>query len=276
VQSNRLSVEKIHIVTIHGKERVIGPMLENKLEVQTSVIRNLNTDKFGTFSGEIERKDPPLITLRKKIEAAYELTGHSIIVGSEGSFGSHPALFMLPADEEWVMLKDFERDLEIVGRHLTEETNFSGDAVSSIRELEEFCERVKFPSHGLILKLEDKIHKDLERDSLFELVTHAQARKIKVNIETDMRADRNPTRMKAIGKATDNLIERLKSNCPQCNSPGFWITDVVPGLPCKLCGLPTKSIQSFIYTCKNCNHKEIRANPEKTSEEPMYCNYCNP
>ena len=40
-------------------------------------------------------------------------------------------------------------------------------------------------------------------------------------IETDMRAFKNPTRMEAIEKATENLIENIQSECPKCQSPGF-------------------------------------------------------
>jgi len=271
--------KKIHIVTIHGKEKVIGPLLEERLQVRAGVIRSLNTDEFGTFSGEIERSDPPVVTLRKKIIAAHQLTGHSVIVGSEGSFGSHPAFFMLAADEEWVMLKDFDNDIEIIGRYLTEETNFSGETIASLEQFRRFCDHVRYPSHGLILKLGDdqqEMYKDLPPESLEEMISSALENNVTVYIETDMRADRNPTRMHAIGHATVNLLERIASTCPECAMPGFWIKEVVPGLPCRVCNSPTKSIKSYIYRCDHCNYAENRANEKKSKEEPMYCDFCNP
>ncbi|MEJ2003879.1 MAG: hypothetical protein P8X57_02720 [Cyclobacteriaceae bacterium] len=277
--SSHLSSRLILIATMHGKEKVIGPLLENGSGIRTGLIEGLDTDKFGTFSGEIPRKDSPVETLRKKIEAAREVSGHPVIVGSEGSFGSHPAMFMLPANEEWVMLRDFERGLEIIGRHLTEETNFGGEALSSLEELDSFCERSGFPSHSIILKLgesEGKILKDLNKEELYTITEDALKKGIIVKAETDMRADRNPTRLRSIGKATANLIERLKSVCPECQLPGYWITKVIPGLPCKLCGSPTNSIKSYVYSCRSCSHEDTIPNPGKKVEEPLYCDFCNP
>ena len=92
-----------------------------------------------------------------------------------------------------------------------------------------------------------------------------------------MRAIYNPTRMKTIKKATENLISKLNSLCPDCNSPGFWITEALKGLPCSNCGLPTKSIKTHKYECKQCFLHLNKDYPDnKYTEEPMYCDFCNP
>tara|TARA_Y100001933_G_scaffold213931_1_gene219771 strand:+ start:29826 stop:29957 length:132 start_codon:yes stop_codon:yes gene_type:complete len=41
---------------MHGKERVIGPILSRSLGLVGSPAAGIDTDKFGTFSREIERQ----------------------------------------------------------------------------------------------------------------------------------------------------------------------------------------------------------------------------
>ena len=43
------------IAAMHGKERVIGPILSRSLGLVGSPAAGIDTDKFGTFSREIER-----------------------------------------------------------------------------------------------------------------------------------------------------------------------------------------------------------------------------
>jgi hypothetical protein len=44
------------IATMHGKEKVIAPLLVKALGVKIIVPENFDTDLYGTFSGEIEGK----------------------------------------------------------------------------------------------------------------------------------------------------------------------------------------------------------------------------
>lgn len=41
------------IATMHKKEQVISPILEKQLGVYCKTTTNLNTDNFGTFTGEL-------------------------------------------------------------------------------------------------------------------------------------------------------------------------------------------------------------------------------
>ena len=86
------------VATKHGKEKVIAPILERSLGVKVLSTTNLDTDRFGTFSGEVERKGTPLEVARAKCEAALKLTGADLAVASEGSFGPHPELFFAAAE----------------------------------------------------------------------------------------------------------------------------------------------------------------------------------
>ena len=42
-----------------------------------------------------------------------------------------------------------------------------------------------------------------------------------VYTETDMRSVFNPTRINVIEKANEQLVEKIKSVCPNCKIPGF-------------------------------------------------------
>jgi hypothetical protein len=99
----------------------------------------------------------------------------------------------------------------------------------------------------------------------------------KVYLETDMRAHYNPTRMKNIAKATSNLLRKIKNNCPQCNIPGFDITQRIKGLPCAMCGMPTTLIHSVIYQCQKCSCSQEKLFPDDIDfADPGQCMYCNP
>jgi hypothetical protein len=83
--------------------------------------------------------------------------------------------------------------------------------------------------------------------------------------------------MTVIEKTTQKLVQKIKSTCPQCQMPGFGITDTKKGLECSLCGSPTNSTLSYIYTCQHCQFTKEEMYPHnKTAEDPMYCDYCNP
>ena len=72
----------------------------------------------------------------------------------------------------------------------------------------------------------------------------------------------NPSRMTVIKNATKHLLDKINSCCPQCDTPGFVITNAKTGLTCSLCDAPTKSTLSFIYGCKKGKYNREK-NPNK-------------
>ena len=270
------------VATRHGKEKVIQPVLERGLGVQCFVTQNLDTDQFGTFSGEIPREGSPIEALRKKCLYAMELTGADLAVASEGSFGPHPQVYMIPANEEWLILMDKVNDLEIIVRELSTSTNFNGQLVTSIEALKQFAASASFPAHALILKDDKESGHDVVKgiqDAV--LLQNEFERMVKtyhqVYVETDMRAMFNPMRMQVIAAAAEKLVDRIKHTCPACGTPGFDVIKVIPGLPCAACSSPTRSPRSYLYGCAKCSFQEEMLFPnKKEKEDPMYCDYCNP
>ena len=270
------------IASMHRKEEVLKPLLEQGLGITVQVAEGLNTDLLGTFSGEVARLADPLSTARKKCELALDLSGCDLALASEGSFGPHPAAFFLPANEEWLLLVDRKNKLEIHTRHLSLETNFSGQEFHSIEELEAFASKVGFPSHGLILRKSKEelagMHKGITDPTLLRKAAVQLLESQKSGyVETDMRAMFNPSRMQIIGETAQLLLQKLNSHCPSCQFPGFSVTSAEPGLPCSLCGTPSSAALAHLLVCSHCQYEAKVSFPHgKKTEDPQYCQVCNP
>ncbi len=260
----------------------MAPVLEERLGVSCLVPDDLDTDRFGTFSGEIERRDDPRTTAGRKCDLAMELTGCTLAIASEGSYGPHPAIPWLPAGEEWVVLVDRQRGWRFSERILTRQTNFQGREITSREDLAAFAQAVGFPDHGIILRAAPGDTRDLikgicRQEDLDRYMEDLMRRHGKVFAETDMRALFNPTRMQQIRLVTESLVSRILQGCPHCGLPGFGVTGHIPGLPCSLCGLPTRAVLSQVLSCDHCGHREERPRSDgRTREDPMYCDHCNP
>ena len=210
-----------------------------------------------------------------------QASGCDLALASEGSFGMHPTAFFAPCNEEYVLLVDKMHQLEIAARVLSTDTNFNGDFVQSKDELEKFASRAGFPEHGLILRNAKDSTLFIKKgiitwQTLIKYFSVALDLYGGAYVETDMRAMYNPKRMEVIRQATDSLVKRALTECPRCDTPGFGITGAEPGLPCSLCGFPTKTVLHFKHSCNKCGFSQKIKNTEKAFEEPTYCNYCNP
>lgn len=273
---------KLVVATKHEKDKVIAPLVEKELSVICFVPADFDTDILGTFTGEVERKDDSITTLRNKCKLALKQTGCDLAVGNEGSFGPHPTIPFARADDELMMLYDKLNGIEIIERELSLETNFDGCEIGSEQALLKFADKVKFPSHGIILKKSKNDFSVVLKGITSEEGLLAGFQQIKLTngtayAETDMRAMYNPTRMGIIRKATEKLIKKTNSLCPQCAKPGFGVVEAVKGLPCDRCGLPTRSTLKQIYRCQKCNFQMEEEFPfGKQVEDPQYCYYCNP
>ena len=271
------------LATMHNKEIVISPPLEQELGFKVTVPHNFNTDRFGTFTRDVNRVGDQLQAARKKASAAMELTGLDVGIASEGSFGSHPSIPFLPSNLEIVVLIDRQNKLEIVGHFRTSNIRVQGQKVETPEEALVVARSWGFPDKGVIARLSEKnnkhIYKNIKTFDELEKVSKLLLSKWFVKsifLETDMRAHRCPDRMASIKMATFDLIKNCKSLCPNCYTPGFVIVDTIKGLPCVQCHLPTDLVKEIIYSCLKCSYKESRPVIEKIYAEPGECQWCNP
>ncbi|MBI1338770.1 hypothetical protein GC169_00975 [bacterium] len=273
------------LATMHGKERVIRPLLEGGLGLEVVLPNGFDTDRFGTFSREIERTGSQLDAARAKIEAAFEHDRHAkVAIASEGSFGPHRQIFFAPVGREIVVMRDRESGLELIGHYADLSTNFAHATVETVEAATDFAQRIGFPRHGLIViglsggnPAPDRfLRKEIETPGeLAAAVADALALCGAAHVETDMRAHRNPTRMRAIKRATIDLVRRYRSSCPRCARPGFCVTERLAGLPCAWCGAPTNALSADVFACEGCGHR-IERPFEAATADPGQCNSCNP
>jgi hypothetical protein len=269
------------LLTKHAKEEAIAPRFARALGAQVAVIDTFDTDTLGTFTREIPRFGNQLDAARKKAELAIEMSGCPLGLGSEGSFAPGP--FGLGSfNLEVITLVDRVRGLEITGA-IRELGHQASGTFETWDALADFAQKMKFPSHALILRPNDesdpRICMDLtDREKLraaFDECLKLSDRGA-VFVESDLRAHRNPTRMENIGAARENLIARMIRFCPACEAPGFGLSRLESGLPCSWCGNPTNDWKAEEFRCVSCTHIESRPRQDLTAADPGHCPLCNP
>lgn len=262
----------------------MSSIFHRKLGIQLYRCESVDTDKFGTFTGEIARNDTMLETARKKAREAVRQSGCTIGLGSEGSFGPDPYIPFLASGTEAILFYDSSMDHEIYVQRRTK-TNFNHIIIRPDEDPTSFLQRVGFPYHAIIIKPErtddplDMIKGFTDPKSLHDNIRSMACRSStgRALIQTDMRAHLNPTRMSAIGLVTKHLVLRIMRLCPDCGSPGFGQSDVERGIPCAACGMPTSQTKADVYTCRRCGFSELRhIRSESIRADPRYCVYCNP
>ncbi|QOI96590.1 MAG: hypothetical protein HRU69_03400 [Flammeovirgaceae bacterium] len=270
------------IATKHQKEAVIEPVLAKELNVTCKKISGFDTDAFGTFCGTVARTKTPLETARLKANEGARCVNARYVISSEGSFGPHPLYPMIACDVELLLLLDRAEGHEWHVTRSSVNTNFGSQQVENENQLVAFARLAQFPGHGLMLRTKSEINNTIVKGISTWAQLKLTYRRLKstgenIFVETDMRAMFNPTRMRLIGHAARDLASLLLRACPACSFPGFGVTDMIPGLACRQCGLATRSVKSHIYTCQSCGFLQEDKFPYgKQNEEPLYCFFCNP
>ena len=274
---------KVALLTQHGKERVIAPLLEASLGCRVVHMTGYNTDRLGTFAGEVPRAGTQREAARTKARIGMELSGLSIGLASEGAFGPDPFTGMLPWNVEMLVWIDEPFGIEVVGCASGGKTNFSHRLTASWEEAKQFARGAGFPEHWLIIRPEGEKHahicKGIASWAELEKAFHGAcglASNGCAFLETDMRAHANPTRMEMIALAARDLTQKLRSCCPACGAPGFCATERLAGLPCEACGAPTRETCAEVHRCPRCEHQLIVARNEAKTASAARCDYCNP
>lgn len=272
---------RVVLLTQHGKEALLRPVMQHALGCHLERVDGYDTDQLGTFTREIPRHGTQLETARRKAHIGMELADCPLGMASEGAFGPDPFFGMSPWNTELVIFIDTELKLEVVGvaygralhRHRY---------ISDLNALREFAQEAGFPEHHLVIRPDSDSDPHIEKgiadwDTLETAFEHALALAVNrtVFVENDLRAHCNPTRQDMIRKAADNLIERLRSLCPRCDMPGFWIGRNIKGLPCRQCGAPTHEALADLWSCDYCEYREDRPRNSEYAD-PARCDICNP
>lgn len=263
------------IVTKHGKERAILPVLRERLGMFGELLI-LDTDQFGTFTGEIPRTGDQLGALRAKTAAAAEATPYdAVFIASEGAFLPDPGFPWTSIDRELISLFDRDNDIEVVGCAVSKETNMVSQTVATERDVEKALCAIRFPSHAAVLREGLRLEKGVtDAARLWDFVRDCWTRGELPTLESDMRAHCNPTRMAVIAAAAQNLADRLLSPCPCCARPGYWITQAIPGLPCVECGSASSRTKAFLWSCTGCAFAQERSCEGYAKQDE--CSECNP
>lgn len=269
------------ILTRHGKAGVICSALSS-FEMRLRVTEAIDTDTFGTFTREIPRVNDSSVTVLKKARAASEVARVPIGIASEGSFGPSSHLPGAAMGTELVAMVDTELGVEVVGCDITHETTFGG-RIAHPSTLSRVAGDFNMPSHGVIvMPLENA--KPVARDVQKGIRTEAELEKAIAAVanaegfawvESDMRAHMNPTRMRSISRAAEDLARKIACRCPQCGLYGFARDRMIGRLPCEECGGPTVRSRAEILTCRRCGYEEERRLGPLVASA-FFCPGCNP
>lgn len=278
---SQYSNQRASLLTKHGKEAVIAKVMHENVGLEIIHVDSFDTDLFGTFTRDIARQGNQLEAARAKAIKGAEIADTKLGLASEGLFTGDPFLGTFPWNNELVILVDTTNKVEITGFSSNYAQSYSA-LISADDDIEEHLKKAAFPTHHLVLRPNSPESKEFRkgissRDEFEDSIDYffKKSESGKVFLENDLRAFSNPTRMENIRTATLNLAEKMRSLCPACRCPGFWITNTIPGLHCVACGNQTKEIKAKVYACKKCSHVEMVKSKELFADQGK-CDFCNP
>lgn len=280
--ANHYRGQRIALLTQHGKEQVIAPVLEPALACKVERISGFDTDQLGTFTRDTPRFGSQLDAARRKARIGMELSGLPVGLASEGSFGLDPMVGLVPWNLELLVLLDDRLGIEVMA--IAEGPSTNGHLLTDAwTTLETFARQEGFPAQHLVLRPnrqdDPRMVKgvfDWERLRQGFEDCRSKSANGKVFVETDLRAFANPGRMGRIAEAAVDLLQRLQSSCPACGLPGYWVVEREPGLLCAGCLAPTSIYRQEIWGCPACPQREAVSRQDRKFAEPADCRRCNP
>ena len=242
-----------------------------------------DTDQLGTFSGEIERKFPPLQTAILKAKIGLKECGMTLGFASEGSIGPDPIAPFIKSDIEFLVLVDLENEIEISEVFRSFDITAGQIVARPDQDLSEFIQKVDFPNHKLIalpnigssISVVKGIGTKAELAAAIKLCAQESEDEM-VLIQSDLRAHCSPSRQKNIRAAANLLAKRVLAQCQQCQGPGWGKVGFERGLACSLCGNEVAKVaKREIFGCCKCDHREY-GEPLALVADPAQCDWCNP
>ena len=274
------------LATMHGKEVAIAEPFRKRLGLALRVARGLDTDRLGTFTGDVARSGTIEETAIAKARLGIRATGLPVGVASEGSYGPHPQLPLIPAGLECMVLVDDARGIVISEHTVDTAPAYGSTQAAHIENIEPWLRKFGFPSHAVIVQpnVQDEsmplFHKGLQSTSaVAAAINHCSELSLDgiALVTTDMRAHLNPTRMKTLAVLAEKLANRITATCPTCRAPGYGQVGAEKGLPCSWCDRPSELIAREIHGCVTCDYRESRPRSDGIDRaDPGDCAFCNP
>lgn len=269
------------LATKHDKLPLIGPALHRELCLRVDDVV-IDTDRFGTFSGDVARTGTPWETAVAKARAGMDAAGCRLGIASEGSIGADPAVPFVVSAVELVVFVDDERGIVVGESERSFDVVTVGAEVAPGDDLADVLRRGRFPDHAVIVRPASgavapiakglRALVDAERAIAVAAAASTDGR---ARIETDLRAHRCPSRRPVIERAAARLAARLATRCPACSSPGWGVVDVEVGLPCDWCGHEVPLPRAEVLGCPACEHDDAQPIAASTAD-PSRCEWCNP
>jgi len=266
--------------TLHNKGVLAQEAFKEHLGMDVIELHE-DTDQFGTFSGDVERKLSPKESAIAKAKLGLTQTDYQYALASEGTIGADPTIPFVNSDLEVVVFLDSINDLIISHTHRSFEISAYTHEYIEGEDLEKFLTKADFPNHQLIVKCLDSDIRALakgisNRADLMKVLDQTKKEGLKkIVIESDLRAHASPSRAQNIKQTFKELAIRISSLCPECESPGWGVTSAVRGLPCSDCGEESDAIKAHVFGCISCSYV-AEADPIATSIDPSRCSWCNP
>ena len=265
---------------MHGKAAVLAPPLA-ALGIEIVVPEGLDTDAFGTFTGERARTGTMLDAARAKARAAIAATGLPVGLASEGAYGAHPVVPFLAQGRELLLWLDMRSGQEIIEILIDDTPCYEQVEVTVFCAAEAFLARIGFPATAVIVApAADRTRPTAKgiqnHDHLRRCIASATAEGPAV-LQTDMRAHLNPRRMATIAGLAQRFAARLAQACSACGAPGWGFLRPGPRLPCSWCEGPSILPSGEIHGCPACGaHRLVPRSDGKTEADPGECPLCNP
>ena len=274
--------QRLALLTQHSKEAILAPVLDTALGCRVTRVEGFDTDTLGTFTRDIARPGSQIEAARRKARIGMEISGLPLGLASEGSFGADPFLGALPWNTELLLFIDAARGIEVHSQ-TQQATRYAHTLTGDWQAARLFAEAAGFPEHNLVLRPAHQDDARIEKgiaDWSTLAAAFGCAREAADNglvfLEHDTRAHAHPTRREAIHLAAENLRDKLLSLCPACGTPGFWLSERLPGLLCADCGAPTRETRAEVWGCPKCGLRETRVIPAQSLADPGRCDFCNP
>ena len=272
--------QRVSLATRHAKEQAIAPVFHDVVGLFVEVI-DIDTDAFGTFTGDIPRIDSPINTAIAKARAGMSASGLALGLASEGTIGPDPFIPFVTSDIETIVFIDDDRGIIINETFRSSDIVAIRETVTSESDVRKVLDKADFPRHGLIVRAPDPhgrppIKGITHEDTLLAVVHECVSNEGTAVVESDLRACYSPSRMRNIHECATRLAQRIATNCPECGGPGWGQIKHLRGLPCSACGTFVESaIRADAFGCPACPAVRTERRPEQ-AVEPRWCPACNP